>query len=73
MAPASSVGQADAEAEGVPSEVAEQPATEVILLPTVERTGLSLALVAPTVVGATPPIEALPTQTEVATIVTSQA
>ena len=68
-----SVGQTDTGAEGAPSEVIEQSATEVILLPTLERMELPLALAAPTVVGATPPVEALPTQAEVATTVTSQA
>ena len=67
------VGQVDAGAIGAPLEVAEQPVTEVILLPTSERTELPLVPAAPTVVGATPPVEALPMQAEVATTVTSQA
>ena len=62
----------DTEAKGAPSKVAEQPVTEVILLPTSERTELPLALAAPTVVGATPPVEALPTQVEVAMAVTGE-
>ena len=54
VAPVPSVGQADAGAEGAPSEVAEQPATKVIPLPTSERMELPLALVVPSVVGMAP-------------------
>ena len=46
---------------------------EVIPLPTLGQTELPLVTVASTVVGATPPVEAPPTQVEVATTVTSQA
>ena len=73
VAPVPSAGQAGAKAEGMPSEVAKQPATEVIPLPTSERMELSPALLAPTVVGATPPVEALPMQAEVSMTVTSEA
>ena len=72
VAPVPLVGQADAGAEGAPSEVAEQSATEAIPLPTLERAELLLALVAPSVVGAAPPVEALLMQVEVAMTVTSQ-
>ena len=68
-----SVGQADAGAEGAPSEVAEQLAAEVIPLATSERTELPLVLVAPSVVGVAPPVEASAWQAEVATTMTSQA
>ena len=46
---------------------------EVIPLPTLGQTELPLVTVASTVVGATPPVEAPPTQAEVAVIVTSPA
>ena len=46
---------------------------EVIPLPASERTELPLALVAATMVGATPLVDAPPMQKEVATTVTSQA
>jgi len=54
-------------------EVAEQPVTEVILLPTLGWMELPLVLVVPTMVGATPPIEAPLTQMEGAATMTSQA
>ena len=73
MVPVPSVGQMIAEAEGLPSEVTEQPAMEAIPLPTSERTELSLALMVPTAVGVTPLVEAPLTQREVAVTVTSQA
>ena len=46
-----SAGQVIGEAEGAPSEVAVQPATEVIPLPMSERAELSAALVASTTAG----------------------
>ena len=55
-----SVGQAGAGAGGAPLEVAEQPAMEVIPLPMMGRTELPSMLVAPTAMGATPPVEAPP-------------
>lgn len=71
VVPVPSSGHVDAEAEGAPSKVAEQLAMEVIPLPTLGQTELPLVTVASTVVGATPPVEAPPTQVEVAAIVTS--
>ena len=56
----------------MPSEVAKQPATEVIPLPTSGRMKLQLAFVAPTAVGAVPPVEAPPAQAEVAAAVTGE-
>ena len=73
VAPVPSVGQASVGAEGAPSEVVEQPVIEAIPLLMSERMELPLTLVAPTVVGATPPVEALPTQAEVGATATSQA
>ena len=67
-----SVGQTIIGAEGTPSEVTEQSATEVIPLSTSEQTELPLALMAPTIVGVTPPVEAPPTQMEVPATVVSQ-
>ena len=63
------VGQAGARARGELSEVAEQPAMEVIPLPTIGRTELIVALVASTTTGAMPPVEAPLTQVEVAAAV----
>jgi len=57
----------DVGAQGMPSEVAEQPAMAVIPLPTTGRMGLPTALVAPTVAGVTQPVGAPPTQVEAAT------
>ena len=68
-----SAGQVNAGAEGTPSEVVEQPAMEVIPLPTWERMELSLALCGTDLVGTTPLVEASSTQVEAATTVTSQA
>ena len=73
VAPVPSAGQADVGAEGAPSGVTEQMAAEVIPLPTSKRTELPLALVAPSMVGATPQVEAPMSQVEVAATVTSQA
>ena len=61
-----SVGQVGTEAKGMPSEVTEQPAMEVVPLPTTGQTELPTAPVVPTVAGVTPSIEALPMQAEVA-------
>ena len=63
------VGQAGAGARGTPSEVTKQPATQVIPLPTMGQTKRLTTLVAPTTVGVTPPVEAPPTQVEVAAAV----
>ena len=52
VAPMPSVGRVDVGAQGVPSEVVEQPTMAVIPLPTTGRMGLPTALVAPTLVGA---------------------
>ena len=71
VAPVPSVGQADAEAEEAPLWVAQHMATEVITPPTLERMEPPLMLVAPSVVGAVPQAEALTSQAEVATTVTS--
>ena len=60
VAPVPSVGQAGARAQGVPSEVAKQPAMEVIPLPMTGRTELPNVLVASTAMGVMPPVEALP-------------
>ena len=67
VAPVPSVGQAGAGAEEAPSGVAEQTTTEVTPSPTLERTELSPVLVAPSVVGASPQVEASASQAEVAT------
>ena len=61
VAPVPSVGRVDAGAQEMPSEVAEPSAMEVILLPMMGRTGLSTALMAPTVAGMTQLIRTLPT------------
>ena len=61
VAPVPSVGQAGAGAKGMPSEVAEEPAMEVIPLPMMGRMELPTALVAPTAVGVTPLVKAPPT------------
>ena len=66
VAPVPSAGQAEAGTQGTPSEVVEQPAMETIPLPTMGRTGLPTALVAPTMAGATQPVRTPPTQAEVA-------
>lgn len=68
-----SVGQVGARADGTPSEVTEQPAMEVILLPTMGQMELSTALVAPTMVGATPLIEAPLMETEVVATMIGEA
>ena len=59
VAPMPLVGQVSTEAEGVPSEITEQPTTEAILLPTSKRMELPLTLVAPTAAGTTPPVDVL--------------
>ena len=51
VVPVPSVGQVVGKAEGVPSEVDEQPAMEAIPLPTSERAELPAALVVSTTVG----------------------
>ena len=61
VVPVPSAGQADAGAEGAPSEVAEQPTSEAILLPMSEQAELPHALMTPSVVGVAPPVEAPPT------------
>ena len=66
-----STSQADAGADGAPLGVAEQIAAEVTPSPTLERTELPLALLAPSVVGAAPQAEAPASQVEVAATVTS--
>ena len=48
-----SVAQAGVGAQGMPSDVTEQPAMEAILLPTMGWTELPSTLVAPATVGAT--------------------
>ena len=73
VTPAPSVGQVGAGAEEAPSGVAEQMTAGVTPLPTLEQTGPQPVLVAPSAVGAAPPIEAPASQAEVATTVTSQA
>ena len=73
VAPMPSAGQTVAGAEGTPKAVAEQPATEVILLPMLEQTKMPLTLVALSVVGTAPLVKAPPTQTEVVMTVASQA
>ena len=57
-APVPLAGQVDTRAQGMPLEVVEQSVTVVIPLSTAGRTELPTVLVAPTVVGATPPVEA---------------
>ena len=64
VVPVPSEGQAGVEAGGAPAEVTNQLATEAIPLLTSERKELPLALVAPTMVGATPPVKALSSQAE---------
>ena len=71
VVPVPSVGQTVIGAEGTPSEVTEKPTTEVIPLPTSERTEPPLTLVGPTTVGVTSPVEAPPTQMEAAATVMS--
>ena len=63
------VRQEGARARGMPSVITEQLATEVIPLLMMGWTELPPALVAPTLVGATPSVETLPTQAEVAATV----
>ena len=58
VAPMPSVGQAGAGAEEAPLGVAEQTTAEVTPPPTLERMELPPALVAPSVVGAAPQVEA---------------
>ena len=58
VAPVPSVGQAGAGAEEAPSGVIEQTTVEVNPSPTLERTELPPALVAPPMVGAAPQVEA---------------
>ena len=58
VAPMPSAGQIDAGADGAPLGVAEQTTVEVTPPPTSERTELSPALVAPSVVGAAPQVKA---------------
>ena len=65
VVPVPSVGRADAGAQRVPSEVAEQPTMVAIPLPTTGWMGLLTALVAPTVVGVTQPVRAPPMQAKV--------
>lgn len=60
------VGQGGTGAKGTPSEVTEQPTTKVSLLSMMGWMELPIALVVPTVVGVTPPVEVPPTQAEVA-------
>ena len=59
MAPVPSMGQADVGIGGAPLGVTEQTATKVILPPTSESTKLSLVLVVPSMVGASPQAKAL--------------
>ena len=73
VAPVPLASQADTGAKGAPSEVTEQPASEVILLSMLKRAELLLMLVASSVVGIAPPVEAPLTQMKVAVTVTSQA
>ena len=54
----------------MPSEVAKQLSTEVILLLTTGQPELPAMLVVPTAAGAMPPVEALPMQAEVAAAMT---
>ena len=70
VAPMPSVGWANTGVQGAPLEVMEQPVMTTIPLPTVGRTGLPTALVAPTVAGATQLVVTPPTQVEVAAAVT---
>ena len=58
VAPTPSAGQAGTEAEEAPWGVTEQTIAEVALPPTLERTELPPALVAPPMVGAAPQVEA---------------
>ena len=58
VVPAPSVGQAGAGAKEAPSGVAKQTTVEVTPLPTLERTGLLPALVAPSIVCAAPQVKA---------------
>ena len=67
------VGQAGVGAVGTPSKVGEQPAMEVIPLPTMGRMELPTALVVPTAAGTPPPVKAPPTLAEVAATVTGEA
>lgn len=68
-----SVGQANARADGAPSGVIEQTTVEVTRPPTSKRTELLLALVALSMVGVVPQVEAPASQAQVAMTVTSQA
>ena len=68
-----SAGQGGAGAEEAPSRVAEQTTAKVNPPPTLERTELPPALVAPSMVGTAPQVEALASQAEVVMTVTSQA
>ena len=72
VTPAPSVGQVGAGAEEAPSGVAEQTTAKVTPPPTLEWMGLPPVLVAPSVVGAAPQVEALASQVEVATTAPSQ-
>ena len=72
-APMPSAGQAGVGAQRIPSEVAEQPAMVVTPLPTTGRMELPTAIVAPTVAGATPSVEAPLMQAEVAATMIGQA
>ena len=73
VAPMPSAGQADAGADGAPSRVTEQMAAKVTPPPMSERTELPLELVAPSVVGAAPQVEAPTSQAQVTATVMSQA
>ena len=67
-----SVGQADTGANRAPLGVAEQTTAEVTPPPVSERKEPPLTLVAPSVVGAAPQVEAPASQAEVVVTVTSQ-
>ena len=68
-----SAGQVDAGAKEAPSGVGKHMAAKVIPPPTLERTELPLALVAPSMVGVAPQAEALASQAEVPKTMMSQA
>ena len=65
VVPVPSMGQAVGEAEGAPSEVATQPATEMIPLLTSKQAQLSDAPVVSTTVGMAQPDEVPPMEAEV--------
>ena len=73
VAPVPSARQAGTGAKEASSKVAKHVAAEVILPPSSEQTEPSLALVAPSTMGAAPQAKAPASQAEVAATVPSQA